>query len=411
MWQYTSKGSIPGIEGNVDVNYAFTGVNADFTNAVTYDVSNGLHRLPEPVNVRTTIINKNKVVLTWDRTAETEKYIIYRSNYPDKGFEKIAETTKTAYTDTKIPSGVSYYYRVQACNSQDSSVYSSAASAKLYANQPSAFNVEPMDYNTIKLTWNASSDATGYEIYRTKTSTGTFVKIATTSDNFYVNDNITTGQRYYYKVRAIRAVGSNSNEYVYSSFTNVVNTKALLNKPLNVKAEASGYNTVKVTFSPVAGATAYEIYRSISKNGTYRLIKTTTSTTFYNTNLTTGFTYFYKVKAIRKQSTLTSKSEFSEKVWKSPKLGTVYNLKTVSNVYGKAELSWTSVNGASGYMVYRCSKADGTYTKAGQIKTNSFTELNRPSGKSYYYKVRAYRYVNGKIRYGAWSTPKKITIK
>lgn len=412
MWQYTSTGSIPGIIGNVDVNYAFTGVYADLSNAVTYDVSNGLqHRLPEPGNVRTTIINKNKVVLTWNKSVESEKYIVYRSLNPDSGFQKIAETTKTAYTDDKIPSGVSYYYKVQACNSQTSSVYSNAASAKLYANQPSSFKAEVTDYNKIKLSWNASSDATGYEIYRAKTSTGAFVKIATTSNNFYVNDNITTGQRYYYKVRAIRAVNSNSNEYVYSPFTDVVNAKALLNEPLNVKAEAAGYNTVKITYSPVVGATGYEIYRSISKNGTYRLIKTTTATTFYNTNLTTGFTYFYKVKAIRKQSTLTSKSEFSEKVWKSPKLGTVYNLKTASNSYRKAELSWTSVNGASGYIVYRCSKANGTYTKAGQTNTNSFTDLNRPSGKSYYYKVRAYRYVNGKIRYGAWSSSKQITIK
>lgn len=410
MWQYTSKGSIPGIVGNVDVNYAFTGVYADFTNAVTYDVSNGLqHKLPEPGNVRTTIINKNKVVITWDGTAETEKYIIYRSNYPDSGFQKIAETTKTAYTDEKIPSGVSYYYRVQACNSKDSSVYSSAAGAKLYANQPSDVNVEVTDYNKIKLTWTASSDATGYEIYRAQTSAGSFVKIATTSDNFYVNNNITTGQRYYYKIRAIRTVGN--NEYVYSLFTGVVNAKAVLNKPLNVKADAAGYNTVKVTYSPVAGATGYEIYRSISKNGTYRLIKTTTATTFYNTNLTTGFTYFYRVKAIRKQSALTSKSEFSEKVWKSPKLGTVYNLKAASNAYRTAELSWAGVNGASGYDVFRCSKANGTYTRAGRVKTNSFSEQNRPSGNSYYYKVRAYRYVNGKIKYGAWSAPKKITIK
>lgn len=367
------------------------------------------HKLPEPGNVRTTIINKNKVVITWDGTAETEKYIIYRSNYPDSGFQKIAETTKTTYTDEKIPSGVSYYYRVQACNSKDSSVYSSAAGAKLYANQPSDVNVEVTDYNKIKLTWTASSDATGYEIYRAQTSAGSFVKIATTSDNFYVNNNITTGQRYYYKIRAIRTVGN--NEYVYSLFTGVVNAKAVLNEPLNVKADAAGYNTVKVTYSPVAGATGYEIYRSISKNGTYRLIKTTTATTFYNTNLTTGFTYFYRVKAIRKQSSLTSKSEFSEKVWKSPKLGTVYNLKAASNAYRTAELSWAGVNGASGYDVFRCSKANGTYTRAGRVKTNSFSEQNRPSGNSYYYKVRAYRYVNGKIKYGAWSAPKKITIK
>lgn len=411
MWQYSSSGAIPGINGNVDVNYAFTGVYADLTNVMTCDVSKGMQQvLPTPGNVKTTIINKNKVILTWNKSENSEKYIIYRSNRPDSGFQKIAETSKTAYTDEKIPSGVSYYYKVQAYNSLAVSEYSDVVKAKLFANQPSSLNVEVTAYNKIKLTWKASSDATGYEIYRTKTSNGTFVKIATTTNTFYVNDNITTGQRYYYKIRAIRAVNGGT-ENVYSSFTGIVNTKAVLDAPSNVKAVSAGYNTIKITYSSVVGATGYEIYRSLSKNGTYKLVKTTTATTFYSTNLTTGLTYFYKVKAIRKSNTLVSKSEFSGKVWKTPKLGTVYNLKAVSDTSGKAALSWTAVNGASGYVVYRCSKIDGTYTKAGQTSTNRFVDSNRPSGKRYYYKVRAYRYVNGKIRYGAWSSAKSLNIK
>ena len=410
MWQYTSDGAVPGVDGRVDVNYAFTGVYADMSNASTYDVSNGFqHLLPAPGNVKTTIVNKNKVVLTWNKSESSEKYIIYRSTKSDTGFVKIAETTKTAFTDSKIPSGVSYYYKILAQNSKTTSEYSDVASAKLYVNQPSSLTAEVKSYNKIKLTWAASSDATGYEIYRSRTLNGTYSKIATTKIRSYVNSGVITGQRYYYKVRAIKAVnGGTAN--VYSQFTNVVNDKAMLNQPTNVKATSSGYNTLKLTFSPVVGATSYEIYRSISKNGTYKLINITNSTTFYSTNLTTGFTYYYKVKAIRQQS-IISKSAFSEKVWRTPKLGTARDLKVTSESYGTAGLSWLSVNGANGYMVYRCSKLYGTYTKFAQVNTNQCTDTNRNSGKTYYYKVRAYRYVNGKLRFGEWSMVKKATIR
>ncbi len=418
MWQYASDGTIPGVQGRVDVNYAFTGVYADLSNVMTYDVSGGLqHELPTPGNIRTTIVNKNKVILTWNKSECSEKYIIYRSNNENSGFQKIAETTSTAFTDSELPSGVSYYYKVRAYSSLATSEYSNVARAKLFVNAPSALKAEVKSYNSIKLTWAASSDATGYEIYRCQTSNGTFNKIATTANTYYTNAEISTGQRYYYKVRAIKDINSGllkSNGEVNnlnSLFTNVVDAKPILDIPSNVQAAPSGYNTIKITYSAVNNATAYEIYRSISKNGTYRLIKTTTSTTFYNTNLTTGFTYFYKVKAIRKQGTTISKSEFSEKVWRAPKLGIVNSLKVASNNSRTVDASWTSVNGASGYMVYRCSTANGTYTKAGQTTSCYYLDNNRQAGKTYYYKVRAYRYVNNKLKYGTWSSVKKVTVK
>lgn len=418
MWQYASDGTIPGVQGRVDVNYAFTGVYADLSNVMTYDVSGGLqHELPTPGNIRTTIVNKNKVILTWNKSESSEKYFIYRSNNENTGFVKIAETTTTAYTDSSIPSGVSYYYKVRVYSSLATSDYSNVVRAKLFANAPSSLKAEVKSYNSVKLTWTASSDATGYEIYRCQTSNGTFNKIATTVDTYYMNSGISTGQRYYYKIRAIKDINAGLMKSdgdvnnLNSLFTGVVDAKPVLDIPSNVQAAPSGYNTIKITYSAVNNATAYEIYRSISKNGTYRLIKTTTSTTFYSTNLTTGFTYFYKVKAIRKQGTVITKSEFCEKVWRAPKLGIVNSLKVSSNASRTVDVSWTPVNGASGYMIYRCSTANGTYTKAGQTTANSFVDNNRIAGKTYYYKVKAYRYVNGKLKYGEWSSAKKVTIK
>ena len=70
------------------------------------------------------------------------------------------------------------------------------------------------------------------------------------------------------------------------------------------------------------------------------------------------------------------------------------------------KLTWKKVSGASGYEVYRATKKTGTYSKVTTIKkgsTVSYTNKKLTKGKTYYYKVRAYRTVSGKKVYGSYS--------
>ena len=50
----------------------------------------------------------------------------------------------------------------------------------------------------------------------------------------------------------------------------------------------------------------YGVYRSTSKNGTYSLKKTTTSTSYTDTSAVAGKTYYYKVKAIGSNTSANS---------------------------------------------------------------------------------------------------------
>ena len=68
----------------------------------------------------------------------------------------------------------------------------------------------------------------------------------------------------------------------------------------------------RLTWEAVDGAVEYQIYRATSKSGDYKLIKTTTSTSFTNTSAKAGKTYYYKVKAIH--SNASSNSAYSSVV-------------------------------------------------------------------------------------------------
>ena len=71
----------------------------------------------------------------------------------------------------------------------------------------------------------------------------------------------------------------------------------------------------------------------------------------------------------------------------------------------KVKVSWTNISGETGYQISKSTKKSGTSivetykTTSGKSKTISATK-----GKTYYYKVRAYKVVDGKKIYGPWSS-------
>lgn len=69
-------------------------------------------------------------------------------------------------------------------------------------------------------------------------------------------------------------------------------------------------------------------------------------------------------------------------------------------------LTWTAVEGAQKYIVYRSTSKNGTYTKLKATKKLTFTDTTAKKGKKYYYKVAAYKKVGSK-KYYRCSNPKK----
>ena len=58
------------------------------------------------------------------------------------------------------------------------------------------------------------------------------------------------------------------------------------------------------------------------------------------------------------------------------------------------KVTWTQVEGASKYTVYRATSKKGTYKKIGTTKTTSFKSKGLTRGKTYYFKVTA---ISGKL--------------
>lgn len=264
---------------------------------------------------------------------------------------------------------------------------------------PTSVKAASSSYSSINTSWGAVTGASGYEVYRATSSTGSYSLIATTSGTSYNNTGLTTNSTYYYKVRAYTIVQTTKT---YSSFSTIVSAKPIPSTP-SVKAVSSSYNSVITSWGAVTGVNGYEVYRATSSTGTYSLIITTTSTSYNNTGLSTNIAYYYKVRAYRMVGTAKVYSNFSTIVSTKPIPSTPV-VKVVSSSSTSITTSWGSIAGTSGYEVYRATSSTGTYSLLTTTTSTGINHTGLITYNTYYYKVRAYTLVGTVKVYGNFSS-------
>lgn len=253
--------------------------------------------IPEKPSV--TSAGYDRLKISWKAVPNVKGYEVWRATSSSGTYSKIATVSGTSYTNTGLTTNQKYYYRIKSYATVSNKNYYSDGSPYGYAAPvPSAPSVKAASasYSSIKVSWGAVSGANGYQLYRATSANGSYSLIKTISSTLYTNTGLTTGKKYYYKVRAYRKVGSTN---VYGGYSSVASAAPALGVANNVKAVRKSSSSIMVSWGAVGGRTKYEVWRSTSANGKYTCIKTTTSTSYTNTGLKKGTTYYYKIVAYR----------------------------------------------------------------------------------------------------------------
>ena len=95
----------------------------------------------------------------------------------------------------------------------------------------------------------------------------------------------------------------------------------------------------------------------------------------------------------------------------TPAASNVAKPKAAKNVKAKAtkkgiRIKWKKVSGANGYYIYRSTKKNKGYKKIHTVtkgKTQSYVDKKARKGKTYYYKIKTYKKVNGRKVTSNWS--------
>lgn len=173
-------------------------------------------------------------------------------------------------------------------------------------------------------------------------------------------------------------------------------------------AEKRTATTVTMSYSRISGADGYKIYRCSTIDGTYKQVGTSRSLTFTDKELKYNKAYYYKVRGYTKVNGKDLHSKASNAVAIATTFSKV-DLKPASRTQDFNVLRWTSISGASKYKIYRSTSKDGSYKYLDITTDTKFIDNDIKKGQTYYYRVRAYKKING-IKYnGVYSD--KVEIK
>lgn len=186
--------------------------------------------------------------------------------------------------------------------------------------------------------------------------------------------------------------------------------KIVLGTPKLGKVTSAAYNKHKITWSKVTGATGYIVYQKVGNK--WVEIKRTKGTSYVNTHsgkhpVLTGTTTTYTVKAYRTSGKKNIYSSYSKTGIKGKSALSKPAISKLSKMSKGLKLQWKAVSGASGYIIQRYDSGKWVTKKTiTSAKTLTYTDTSAKKGKTYKYRIAAYRTVNKKKVLSTYSATK-----
>ncbi len=304
FWQYSSTSRVDGYSGNLDTNFWYKD-----TSIKTTGVKASAESASGPVK------------LSWSETADdVTGYRVYRYDPEQEKYVYLKSTKNRSYTDENVSSGKTYQYKVRCYwtigGTNYYGNYSSVVSVTTPPAKVSGVSTAVRSSTYLTLSWDKVSGASGYRIYKYNTSSKSYEKVTTISKGSTVSYKITgltVATEYQFKVRAYKKTDTGtlwgSSSSAYKDCTKPAQTK-------NLKA-ATKTSAVTLTWSKVARAGGYRIYRYNSKTKKYEKIATVKGNktfSYKNTKLKKGSTMKYKVRAYKTYNGTNYYGAYSEVV-------------------------------------------------------------------------------------------------
>lgn len=153
-----------------------------------------------------------------------------------------------------------------------------------------------------------------------------------------------------------------------------------------VALTASSGQAIQLTWAAMPGATAYNIYRAVSPDGSFTNMASTVLPNYGDSNVIAGVTYYYAVSSVGKGGESTSSTVANATACSPPAMPTGL---TVTLNGAQAILDWDPVPGAASYTVVRATSSTPYTPIATGLVATACTDSNRVNGMIYYYAVAA----------------------
>jgi hypothetical protein len=346
---------------------------------------------PAPPSLTATVSNGDDIDLAWtDNATNEDGFRVYRarsSGATVSDYTQIADLAAdtTAYSDTGLDGGETFYYRVSAYNTVGESL-SGEAFATTDLPPPSGVSITVDDDEQMSVTW--TDNASDEDNYRVQVSEdgGSWSAVATPGANStsYTDTVSSSIDTFRYRVRAETTDANSSWAYTATVATN----------PEGLTITGHDATSIDLSWTGADQADGYEIFRDQASGSTradYTSIATVgpPTTTYGDTGLENGERYFYRVAATYDGGTDSPLTAEDDQITDLPAPSA---LSLDTTVEDEIALSWTLNDDSTDGSVEIYRSTDGTLgteiTGGLPADATSYTDTGLADGEQYHYTVR-----------------------
>jgi fibronectin type 3 domain-containing protein len=321
------------------------------------------------------------VALAWRPSAGAAQYRLLRAVTPSGPFAILASTKDTAFNDTTVANGTTYFYAVVALNAAGESPASGQTQTMPVAPPPApvGLSATPGD-GRVALAWTHVHGASSYTVLRADVPEGPFTVIAGPITTAHVDATVVNGSPYFYAVAALNAGGESQPGSVVAA--SPIGPPA---KPSGLTA-ASGNGEIMLAWAAVSGAASYTVRRAPAADGPWTPIANPAGPAYTDTGLANGTEVFYSVAALNAGGESAASGTLSATPIAAPAVPTGLAAAPGNT---RITLTWHPSAGATSYVLKRGAAPGGLRETIATPQGNSHTDLLLTNDATYYYTLAA----------------------
>lgn len=347
----------------------------------------------------------SKIKVKWKKVKNATGYRVYKYNSSKNKYETYGSTSNTSLKVKNLKSSTKYKFKVRAYISKNGKkfygVYSPIITAATSPKKVKGIKVNGQAEETIFLSWNKVTRATGYKVYVFNSSSKKYESKVSTSNNNAKITGLNSGSTYSFKVRAYKKA---NNKKFYGVYSNIVYGKTTPSKVTGLKAYDYTLNSISLSWNNISSKVTYRVYLYNKSKKTYESQGDTKNTYFKVKGLSAASEYTFKVRAF----IIINGKKYFGAYSNALNSGTCPNkatgFKITKTTTDSIEVSWDKVKQADGYAVYVYRESYQSFRLYKSTTSTSMKIKDLRAAKFYKMYVKAYTIINGVKYYSAEST-------